>query len=95
MGCVFCRRQEKSASPPDTVEWMVCSVCVQRLLMASQEEKLKVYKKAIELGFSNKASALESFMEELPNDETGKIRSNMERKRPMRKTRLARYEIRA
>ncbi len=46
----------------------ICPDCVQLLLMTSQEELQRAYDKAIWVGSSNQAWALESFIREKPND---------------------------
>jgi len=91
MTCVFCRGSE--AGP---VEATVCGTCVQKLLTASQAELKAAYDLAIEKGLTDKVEALESFIKEegyVPK--ARKIRPGLERARPVRTSRSARYQIRA
>jgi hypothetical protein len=95
MGCLFCGNLEKNYKS-DPGNDFICSRCVQMLTSADQAELKRAYNKAIEKGYLNKAKAIESFLipEGFNVRETQKSKRNMVRKRPLRKTRLARYELR-
>ncbi len=105
MVCVFCLKEETYQCNgrripfrhDEEVTSFVCSWCVQLLLNAPQEKLIKAYNLATEKGWMDKAYHLENFItkEDIAYDsETGEVRSNMVRKRPLRKIRPARYKIR-
>jgi hypothetical protein len=75
----------------------ICSSCVQLLLGADQDDLRKAHSKAIEKGHPGKAKAIESFLiEDETNDRKTKItKRNLERKRPLRKVRPSRHQVRA
>jgi len=97
MGCLFCGGQEPNYKPGPNVDF-ICSRCVQLLLGADQNDLKRAYAKAVEKGYRNKAKAIESFLVDGGNDDdrkTKKSKSYLERKRPLRKVRPTRHEIRA
>ena len=49
---------------PQTENDFICSQCVQMLLTADQQDLKKAHVKAIDKGYLNKASAIESFLTE-------------------------------
>ena len=61
MDCQFCGFPEP-AYRSDLDKEFICSRCVQLLLSASQEDLNRAYIKAIEMGYSAKAKAIESFL---------------------------------
>ena len=67
--CLFCNEPEKNYKPGPDVDF-VCGTCVQLLLRADQEDLKKAHAKAIEKGYLNKASAIETFLK--PEDIDGK-----------------------
>jgi hypothetical protein len=91
MECLFCNDLEPNYQPEPGKDF-ICSQCVQLLLSADQEDLLKAHAKAIEKGYSNKAKAIESFLE--PEDinvrKTKVSKRNMVRKGHMRTIRPAR-----
>jgi len=105
--CLFCRCQEPDSTrpygkirkyrpPPDTE--FICSHCVILLLDADKDDLKKAYTKAMTLGLTRKARAIESFIDtgEIANDAKAKrSKRDMVRARPMQPTRPARHEIRA
>jgi hypothetical protein len=96
MGCLFCGNLEKNYKS-DPGNDFICSRCVQVFTAADQVELRRAYNKAIEKGYPNKIRAIESFLipEEFNVRETQKSKRNMVRKRPLRKTRSSRYELRS
>lgn len=87
--CLFCNRPEKNYKPgPD--KYFICSQCVQLLLEADQEDLTRAHNKAIEKGYTNKATAIESFLmpEEIINGQhrpkSKKRRRHINRKRTVR-----------
>ena len=81
MDCLFCRKSEKNYKPGPHAEY-ICSVCVQMLLMADQEDLKRAYKKATELGFQGKMKALKSFMQ---GDNNGQQSNNRRKPRVIAK----------
>jgi hypothetical protein len=69
MSCLFCGFPEPGYKPNPDVEF-ICSGCVQILLSANQEDLNRAYIKAIEMGYSTKAKAIESFL--IPEVSDGK-----------------------
>ena len=63
MQCVFCYREERRADKEAGA--VVCSNCIQKLLQASDEQINKAYHEALELGFTEKAEALESLTDDI------------------------------
>jgi hypothetical protein len=94
--CFFCNQNESYNYKPEKNIEFVCSQCVQILLRADQEDLKKAYAKAIKHEYFNKAKAITMFLEEeiIENGKTKKSKRNMERKRPLRKARLASHKIR-
>lgn len=97
MDCVFCHQQEKHNCPHDKeVSSFVCSRCVQKFLLMSQEQIKGAYNLAVEKGYLEKASWLKRFIDdEEYYAETKEDGRDLVRKRPMRKARSARHQIRA
>ena len=61
--CLFCNGKDKKYNPETGIEF-ICSICVQMLLGADQEDLKTVYTLAIDNGYLNKAKAIESFLAE-------------------------------
>jgi len=94
MDCLFCSDSEPEYKPGAGIDF-VCSLCVQMLLEADQQDLSRAYAKAIEKGFSNKARAVELFLtEELNVRETKKLKRGVIRKKPMRVVRPSRNKLR-
>jgi hypothetical protein len=96
MGCLFCCDPEPNYKP-ETGNDFICSLCVQILLAADQEDLKRAYGKAIERGYTRKANAIESFLiEGVINNErkTKKSKRDLARKRPMRAARPPRNKLR-
>jgi hypothetical protein len=89
--CLFCNEQVYKTDAD-----YICGSCVQLLLNADQADLERAYKNAIDKGYSNKARAIESFFipEEINVRKTQKSKRNMVRKRPLRKARPPRDELR-
>jgi hypothetical protein len=97
MGCLFCYDPEPEYKlgtryKPLAGFGFVCSWCVQLLLAADQQDLKRAHAKAIQKGFTNKASAIESFL--IPEDKIDgqrkpakKRRRNFDRKRIVRTVR--------
>ena len=62
--CLFCSLPEKSYQPAKSVDF-ICGSCVQLLLSADQGELTRAYEKAVRLGYTRKASAIETFLVEV------------------------------
>ena len=69
MDCQFCGFPEPAYKSGLGKEF-ICSKCVQLLLSASKEDLNRAYIKSIEMGYSNKAKAIESFL--IPEVSDGK-----------------------
>ena len=89
--CLFCNNPEPNYKPDMNADF-ICSRCVQMLLAADQEELKRAYDKAIDKGYTNKASAIESFL--IPEDKIDgqrkpakKRRRHSDRKRIVRTVR--------
>ena len=95
MDCLFCGFPENDYRPEPDKDF-ICSRCVQQFLSADQEELLKARSKAIDKGYSNKASAIESFLipEEISVRETKIAKRDMVRERPVRAVRPSRNQLR-
>ena len=63
MECLFCENPEPNYKPQAKIDF-ICSHCVQMLLGADQEDLKRAHTKAINKGYLNKASAIESFLTE-------------------------------
>ena len=61
--CLFCNGKDKKYKPETGIEF-ICSLCVQMLLGADREDLKKAHTMAIDKGYLNKASAIESFLTE-------------------------------
>ena len=59
--CLFCNVPEPNYKPQAKIDF-ICSQCVQMLIGADQEDLKKAHTKAIDKGYPNKASAIESFL---------------------------------
>jgi len=94
--CLFCNGEEPGYKPEQWIEF-ICGSCVQLFLAAAPDQVRAAHKKAVDGGYLNKANALEMFFKEGIEDEqeTGKVRPDMERERPVRAVRPSRNEIRA
>jgi hypothetical protein len=92
MLCLFCGFPEAGYHPGSKMEF-VCSCCVQILLSADQADLSRAYLKAVEMGYSSKVKAIESFLipEESNARETKISKRDLVRKRPMRAVRPSRY----
>ena len=76
--CLFCNGLEIKYKPETGIDF-ICSRCVQMLLAADQEELKRAYDKAIDKGYTNKASAIESFL--IPEDKIDGQRKPATKKR--------------
>jgi hypothetical protein len=97
MLCLFCNGIERTYKSEPGIDF-ICSKCVQILLSASPEQLYKAYCKAKTEGYVNKVRAIEFFLdsEAFNNDrKTKKSQRGMVRKRPLRKVRPTRDQIRA
>ena len=77
--CLFCNEPEKNYKPDPDVDF-ICGSCVQLLLRADQEDLKKAHAKAIEKGYLNKASAIETFLIPEGHDEQRKPESKLDRR---------------
>ena len=59
MNCLFCNQPEEI--PGAEVEF-ICSSCTQLLLDTEPKERVRAYRKAVELGYDRKASAIRIFL---------------------------------
>lgn len=59
--CLFCSGKEKNYKPEPETDF-ICDLCVVLLAGAEQDDLKKAHAKAIEKGFKDKASAIESFI---------------------------------
>ena len=96
MSCLFCDGMEKDYKPGKGIDY-ICSSCVLLLADANQDDLKRAYVKAEAKGLENKVSALKSFIieDEINDRKTKNSERNMERKRPLRKVRSSRYQVRA
>ena len=69
--CLFCDGQEKNYMPMAGIDF-ICGSCVQLLLGAEQDDLKRAHAKAISKGYTNKARAIESFLEDKEKDEQRK-----------------------
>ena len=76
--CLFCNGLEIKYKPESGIDF-ICSQCVQTLISADQADLKRAYKKAIDKGYSNKASAIESFL--IPEDKIDGQRKPVSKKR--------------
>lgn len=84
--CVFCSGNEGN----------ICSRCMQKILAMDQAQLKAAYALAVEKGLAVKAEALSTMIEgDAYVPETGKVRSNLERKGFVRASRPARHQVRA
>ena len=97
MNCLFCCDPDTDDKPESSKDF-ICSLCVQILISATQEELKRAHTKAIEKGYARKAKAIKSFLIEgmVNNDrETKTIRRNLVRERIMREVRPTRDQLRS
>ncbi len=90
--CLFCNGMDINYKPDPSNDF-ICSLCVQILISATQQELKRAHSKAIEKGYTRKAKAIESFLiEGMVNNEreTKTIRRNLVRERPMRTSKSTR-----
>ena len=104
--CVFCRMEEtytnkgeKALYPIDhEAKSFVCSSCIQAFVELPHCKLIKAFHLAKDKGYSDKIQWLESFimddMEDLDDNKTGDIGSDLVRERALPKARLARRRIR-
>jgi hypothetical protein len=86
--CLFCNGLEIKYKPETGIDF-ICSRCVQMLLAADQEELKRAYDKAIDKGYTNKASAIESFL--IPEDKIdGQRKPAKKRRRHIDRERIVR-----
>ena len=94
--CLFCNQPEEILGAD--VEF-ICGSCTQLLLDTEPKERVRAYRKAVECEYVNKAKAIKMFLSEgIVNgdqQETGKVRSNLERERPLRASRSSRHQLRS
>ena len=98
MNCTFCYREEPGYSPGRDVSAIICSDCTIRLAGASEDALIRTYRLAVEKGYTDKAEALKSFLpnrEVIVDGKTYKARSDMDRKRSVRKVKLDRRRKRS
>ena len=94
MPCRFCCCEEPGYRPPPYTDF-ICSRCVQLLLAAGQEKLKGACSMAVQRGYANKASVIECFLEENPDERKAKkFKRNLVRKRPVRSVRPSRDKIR-
>ena len=94
--CLFCNGIEKNYKPGPDVEF-ICGSCVQLLLRADPEDLKCAYATALNLGYLRKARAIETFLteEKTIDRKAKKSERSVERERPLRTVRPARYKVRA
>jgi hypothetical protein len=78
MSCLFCGFPEPAYRSGSDNEF-ICSRCIQPLLFANQEDLNRAYVKAIEMGYSGKAKAIESFL--IPEEKINAQRKPISKKR--------------
>ena len=96
MNCLFCCDADTDDKQEPGKDF-ICSLCVQMLLAADQEDLKRAHGKAIERGYDRKAKSIESFLieGEVTNErKTKKLKRNMGRKRPVRAVRPTRNQLR-
>ena len=59
--CLLCNGIEKNYKPDSQADF-ICGNCVQILLGASLEERIKAHQKTVAYGYGNKAKAIEMFL---------------------------------
>jgi hypothetical protein len=81
-------KREPVDHPPDT-RAIVCSSCMQRLLSSPQDKLKDAYRKAMDAGDTDKAGALERFIDERKNaGETTKPERDPLRRETLRMARI-------
>ena len=94
--CLFCNGMDIKYKPESSKDF-ICSLCVQILISATQEEMKRAHSKAIKRGYTRKANAIESFLieGEASNErKTKTTRRNLVRERPMREVRPTSNQLR-
>ena len=81
MYCLFCNGQERNYKP-DADKDFICGSCVQLFLRADSEDLKRAYAKALSKGYSNKASAIESFLENGGNQDGKQINTRRNTSKP-------------
>ena len=106
MTCLLCTLSEKqfdlnrdqrvTVKHPKEITGVICSNCMQVLITTKQGKVKQAYDKALNDGLIDKAKVLETLLEEEEQDvrETKKPSRDMDRKRALRKVRLAGHKIR-
>ena len=92
----FFTKKRQPVKLPENVRKIVCSNCVQRLLLATPEEKRKAHQIAKSKDMPDKAEALSLFTsEDFTNEpEANDSRSDLARKRSVRKIKPSNREKR-
>ena len=91
--CLFCGKPEKGYKPSKEVDF-ICSMCVQLLLAADQNELKRAYEKAVRLGYMGKACAIKTFLVEDDNAETEEPERGMVRRRFVQEAGFTRDQVR-
>ena len=106
MNCLICnlsetqfdlnRGQRIAVKHPKDVTGLICSNCMQALIVSAQEKIKAAYQKALHAGLLDKAKTLETFLEEeiIENGETKKPSRDMGRIGALRKIGLADHKVR-
>ena len=105
MRCQLCSGEEIQFNPstnefvhskhPKDVTSIICSNCLQLILVSIQDQLKQAYQIALEKGFIDKAKALETFLgEEINYGETKKLKRDMGRERIVRTAQLTHQTIR-
>ena len=92
--CLFCGRPEKGYKPSKSADF-ICSMCVQLLLAADQNELKRAYEKAVRLGYMGKADAIKTFLVGDDNAEAEESERNMVRERFVQEAGFTRDQVRA
>jgi hypothetical protein len=93
--CICCGGNEKTYTLKKGVNF-ICSSCVAVISAMNQRQLRVAYHTAVKSGQTGKAKAISKFIDgDIEHEQARTTRPSMERKRPVRTTRPARYEIRA
>lgn len=107
MLCVFCQGEEiyhlngrkRAYKPSKDVASFICSDCFQMFLQMPQDKLAEAYHLAIEKGYLDKASWVESFIDDETEDfddpKTPKVRRSIVREKVMRVAGLANHQKRS
>jgi hypothetical protein len=79
--CLFCNGQERNYKPEADKDF-ICGSCVQLFLRADSEDLKRAHAKALTKGYSNKASAIESFLENGGNQDGKQINTRRNTAKP-------------